>query len=348
MRPSARKNFERMLLCKTEALGSEIFASDNARKVVHHTCKSRACSSCGHRATTLWQRSQWAALPDIPYAGVTFTMPESLWPFFQNNRHLLKDLPALGAEVIQQYAKTEHSALVLIMVVQHTFGRHLNFNPHLHILMSVGGLDQHRGSWIADLNFNRSRLMQSWRFAVITYISSAYKKGLLLTDRTASQLEVLLQIEEKRWWSAHLDRFTSKRHFPRYACRYVRRPPIAQYRFTEVSTDWIRSKTKDHRSKRVVITTYKPKDFIASLAEHIPDRYSNSIRHFGLLSPRSKGALFTALFLILGQTQLRKPQRLSWALSIQRDFNINPLLDSAGERMSWCGRVAGRTDAKQD
>ena len=134
----------------------------------------------------------------------------------------------------------------------------------------------------------------------------------------------------------------------RYAGRYVRRPPIAQYRFTEASADWISFKTKDHRSKRVVITTYKPKDFIASLAEHIPDRYSNSIRHFGLLSPRLKGALFTALFLILGQTQLRKPQRLSWALSIQRAFNINPLLDSAGKRMSWCGRVAGRTDAKQD
>lgn len=54
-----------------------------------------------HRATKLWQREQWAALPDMRYAGVVFTMPDVLWPIFRENRHLLNDLPALGAAVIR-------------------------------------------------------------------------------------------------------------------------------------------------------------------------------------------------------------------------------------------------------
>ena len=121
-RPAVRENFSRMINCRTPALGAEIFASTNEEKLVYHTCKSRACPSCGHRATLLWQREQWASLPDIRYAGITLTMPDVLWSIFQQNRHLLHDLPALGAAVIQQWVKIKFGARVLIMVIPHTFG----------------------------------------------------------------------------------------------------------------------------------------------------------------------------------------------------------------------------------
>src|SRR6266566_8599699 len=102
-RPAVRQNFEKMINCRTPALGAEVYASETEEKLVYHTCKSRACPSCGHRATQLWQREQWAALPDIPYAGVVLTMPDLLWTIFQRNRHLLHDLPALGAAAIQHW-----------------------------------------------------------------------------------------------------------------------------------------------------------------------------------------------------------------------------------------------------
>ncbi len=65
-RQSVRENFQRILNCRTPALGGEVFASENEEKTVFHTCKSKACPSCGYRATLLWQREQWAALPDCP------------------------------------------------------------------------------------------------------------------------------------------------------------------------------------------------------------------------------------------------------------------------------------------
>ena len=122
-RSVVRNNFDRMINCRTLALGAEVFASDFEQKIVPHTCKSRFCPSCGHRSTELWQRDLSADLPDIPYVGLVFTMPNVLWPIFQQNRHLLYDLPRLGAAVIQQWLKAQYGVRVLILVVEHTFKR---------------------------------------------------------------------------------------------------------------------------------------------------------------------------------------------------------------------------------
>ena len=139
-RPSVREAFSKVIDCGTKALGAEVFASDREERVVYHTCKSRACPSCGYQATRAWQRNQWRELPDIPYAHVVLTMPDVLWPLFQQNRHLLHNLPVLGAQVLQQWARQKYGVRLMIVVIPHTFGRHLNFNSHLHILVSEGGL----------------------------------------------------------------------------------------------------------------------------------------------------------------------------------------------------------------
>jgi len=90
------------------------------------------------------------------------------------------------------------------MIVPHTFARRLTFMPHLHILVSAGGFDKAKTIWIAKLNFNNPLLMQRWRLAVITYLRTAYTAGLLRTNKTASQLEILLDMQEERWWSTDI------------------------------------------------------------------------------------------------------------------------------------------------
>lgn len=338
-RPAVRDNFNRMINCKTPALGAEIFASTNEEKLVYHTCKSRACPSCGHRATLLWQREQWASLPDIRYAGIALTMSGELWPFFQQNRHLLHDLPALGAAVIQQWVKIKYGARVLIMVIPHTFGARLNFNSHLHVLVSTGGLRDSDGRWIDRLQFDRQKLMHMWRFAVITFLRDALKGGILKSNLHPANLKAILA-REYRWWSVHVDYFQSKEHFLRYAGRYARRPPIAQHRFEEITHEAVRFSLKDKRLKMRVSVEYSPADFVSLLAEHVPDRYRHAVRHFGLLAPRSKSQTAKAILLLLHQHERPRPRRLGWAYSIRRDFGNDPLVDSHGQRMRWAGRLS--------
>jgi hypothetical protein len=193
-RPVVRDSFDKMTRCRTQTLGGEVFASDLETKIVPHTCKSRSCPSCGHRATELWQRQLSADLPDIPYVGLVFTMPDVLWTIFRKNRHLLYDLPRLGASVIQQWVKAEYGARVMILVVQHTFGRRLNFNPHLHILVSAGGLHEGKGRWIDSLTFDRNKLMNMWRNTVITFLRQALRARVLTSELSADKLDTTLSM----------------------------------------------------------------------------------------------------------------------------------------------------------
>ncbi|MFZ3210829.1 MAG: transposase [Terriglobales bacterium] len=338
-RPAVRQNFEKMINCRTPALGAEVYASKTEEKLVYHTCKSRACPSCGHRATQLWQREQWIALPDVPFAGLVFTMPNVLWPIFQQNRHLLHDLAALGAAVIQQWVKARYGVRVLIMVVQHTFGRCLNFHPHLHILVSAGGLRESEGRWITPLRFDRDALMHMWRYAVITYLREASKAKVLTSDLAAEDLQAVLKTQYERWWNIDIAGFMSKAQFLRYAGRYIRWPPIAQHRFAEITDREVQFRRKDLKQKRQVITWYSIEEFVATLAEHVLDRYRHAIRYFWLLAPGSKRRTSAALFALLGQEKRRRPQRLSWANSLRKHFGVDPLVDSGGQPMHWVGRL---------
>ncbi len=104
VRDAVRVNFRKVCECRTPALGAEVYVCAADEKVFYHTCKSKCYPSCGNRGTQLWQREQWATLPDIPFVGIVFTMPDLFWPIFQAHRHLQHDLPALRAAVLQQWA----------------------------------------------------------------------------------------------------------------------------------------------------------------------------------------------------------------------------------------------------
>jgi hypothetical protein len=338
-RPAVRENFEKMINCRTPALGAEVFASETEEKLVYHTCKSRSCPSCGQRATLLWQREQWNALPDIPYSGMGFTMPRELWLIFRQNRRLLHDLPALAAAVIQQWVRIRYGVRVLIVVVPHTFGRHLTFNAHLHVMVSAGGLNESEGKWITPLHFDSRKLMPMWRYAVITYLRAALKKGLLASEASPEEIRVMLETQYERWWNVYVDPIRSKWHFLRYVARYVRRPPIAQHRFTKITDREVEFLTKDLKEKRVVTTHYLIEEFTDALAAHVPDRYKHAMRRFGLLAPRTQRATSAALFLLLGQKKRPHPLRLGWRNSLRKYFGVDPLVDSRGRSMHWIGRT---------
>ena len=138
-----RVNFRKVCECGTPALGGEVYASAAEQKVFYHSCKSKCCPSCGNRGTQLWQREQWAALPDIPFVGIVLTMPDLFWPIFQAHRRLQYDLPALGAAVLQHWAWNRYRVRLYIVVIQHTFGGRLNHHPHLHVMVSAGGMNPH-------------------------------------------------------------------------------------------------------------------------------------------------------------------------------------------------------------
>jgi hypothetical protein len=294
VRDAVRDNFRKVLMCRTPALGGEVYASANREKVFCHTCKSKCCPGCGNRGTLLWQREQWATLPDIPFVGIVLTMPGAFWPVFQAHRLLQHDLPALGAAVLQQWAWTRYRMRLCMVVVQHTFGGRLNYNPHLHIMVSAGGLDSAEARWVQSLTFDQEQIMDLWRSAVCAYLFKAHRDGLLRPFSLPAEFNDFIHRQLQRDWNIHITPRMSKGHFLRYAGRYIRRLPISQKRILQVTEQEVVYQVKDTRQSKANRTTVleearcTPVEFVAILSQHILDRYRHSMRYFGLLAPRSK------------------------------------------------------------
>jgi len=229
------------------------------------------------------------------------------------------------------------------MAILHTFNGQLEFNSHVHTMVSGGALSVHSGGWTTPVYYNRERLMMAWRRAVIELLRAALRMGLLQANTTANEMEALLSEQEARWWSNKIQSFKSKEHLLRYAGRYVRRPPIAQHRITFIGEQSVTFWSKDKKQRRRVYVTCSLEEFIDRWAQHIPERYQHTIRSFGLFAPRLLSQTSAAIFVLLGQKQRPRPKPRAWAVSLKRDFRRDPLLDSTGKGMRWIRRLPPKT-----
>jgi hypothetical protein len=339
-RKTVRDNFNKVLACRTPALGAEVYASANEKKIVYHTCKSKCCPSCGNRATLLWQREQWAMLPDVPFVGIVLTMPDVLWPLFRGAPRLQHDLPALGALVIKNWAWTKYRVRLCIMVIQHTFGGHLNYNPHLHMMVSGAGLNPAKSLWIRSLAFDKEEIMEDWRLAVVEYLKRTHRRGSRMAAN--ADLHVCLRRQAARRWNVHVTHHMSKQHFLAYAGRYIRRLPISQRRILSVSADEVVYQSKDTRTKTFVENRCTPGHFLDLIAQHVPGHYRHSMRYFGLLAPTVKSATGAVVFALSNSPRRAKPKRQSWAASLQKHFGRDPLTDAKGQSMRWIGSLPAK------
>ena len=340
MRPSVRWAFGKAWQCRTPELGAEVYASEKGERTFYHTCKSRPCSSCGYRAVVQWQRGWWAALPDALYKGITFTMPDVLWSLFRDNPLVAKALPALAAEVIKARISAKYGLRVGVIAILHTFNGKLEFNSHVHTMVTGGGLYGSSDTWVSRAYHERDLLMEAWRRAVIALIRAALRAGRLRTKMTADQIEEMLTEQENRSWSIKIQSFKSKEHFLRYAGRYVRRPPIAQRRITYIGERTVTFWFNDKRLRSKIYVQCSLEEFVDRWAQHIPERYQHAFRTFGLFAPRTLSQTSAGVFAILGQERRPRPKPRCWADSLKRDFGHDPLLDPTGKRMKWVRRLA--------
>ncbi len=337
--PHVRENLSKIIKCGTIALGAEVYASKTESKLVYHTCKSRFCTSCGQRATEAWQEDLEAILPDIPYIGITFTVPKELRPILQQNQHILHGMPAMGAEAIQLWAKAQYGVRLIVLVVQQTFGGFLNFVPHLHVLVSAGGLLESKNRWIHRLKYDECELMRAWRYAVIAFLSEAHNKNVLQSSLSDEELMTMFASQHKRSWNIFISRTGSKAYRLKHDGRYIRRPPIAQHRLRRIGNHQVEYLAKDTRLKQFVQKLYTPEEFVDILIQHVPLRGRRAMRYFGLLSPRSKARTWAAVFVLLKQKRRPHPPRLCWRWLRLKTSGVDPLLDTLRQPMHWVGRL---------
>jgi hypothetical protein len=269
-------------------------------------------------------------------------MPRELLPIFRDNPLLAKALPTLAAKLIEAGTRAKYGLRVGVIAILHTFNGPLEFNSHVHTMVTGGGLYGSSDTWISRVYYERNPLMEAWRRAVIALLRAALRAGRLHTKMTVDQMEEMLTQQENRWWSIKIQSFKSKEHFLQYAGRYVRRPPIAQRRITHVGERTVTFWFKDKKLHRRVFVQCLLEEFIDRWEQHIPERYQHAVSSFGLFAPRALRQTSAAIFAILGQERRPRPKPRRWADSLKRDFGHDPLLDETGSRMKWVRRLPAK------
>ena len=144
LRPVILKEVDKMLSCR-DPLRSGYHkytcpTHPDVEVVVPHTCKSRFCSSCGKLAVDNWIASSMPRFLDVPHHHLVFTIPAQLRNIFLYDRSLLNLLFTASSRTVLDWCGETGGYLPGVCSVLHTFGSDLKFNPHIHLLITSGGL----------------------------------------------------------------------------------------------------------------------------------------------------------------------------------------------------------------
>jgi len=346
----------KLLSCKTAILGYKKYACSNPdcsnSKYVPHTCKCKACSSCGKKATEAWIQKQNNVLPDTTWQHITFTMPSELWDFFWCNRYLLNEVCKLAANCILMLAANK-GVTPGIFVALHTFGRDLKRNVHVHLSTTQGGITTDLKSW-KSLYFKQSILMNLWRYNIVTLFRNAYKKNkLIIPPSIKSQLnnaftfEQLLNSLYKKYWMVHCAKSTPTPKLTiAYLGRYFKRPPIAESKLKHYDGNEVTFKYLDHTSGTYRNFKLSAEDFIGRFVQHIPDTGFRMIRYYGFLANRIRGKILPIVYDLLGQ-EAKTAKAPTYAELLQRAFGVDPFkCILCGQQLILTEYSFGKTKAK--
>ena len=145
-------------------------------RVVPHTCKSRFCSSCGKVGTDQWIERAMVSFLDVPYRHIVFTIPSELWNIFPYDRALLSRLFTAAERTVLEWCKQKKRYVPGVVTVLHTFGSVLNFNTHIHLLMTEGGLSPNREQWVSNDFIPWKMLKDRWKYWIMEFLRPELKR----------------------------------------------------------------------------------------------------------------------------------------------------------------------------
>jgi hypothetical protein len=300
---------------------------------VAFSCKSTFCLSCAREYGRKWVETVKEMLhPGVIYRHLTLTMPSGLWTLvYQNRGELLEGLMKIVAPAMKEAvkkAKGKEVELGYIVVLQ-TAGRAATFNPHLHVLMTDGGLTK-KGKWQELGYINYSLLHQIWKVYVLKMIEER-----LSEDEKAKKLVEEMRQKYPKGFVVHLQKNILPRlkQLTKYIVKYVVSPPMALSRIIRYEqeagkvTYWYR----DHISKKKKQETVSREIFIGRMAQHILPKGFQRIRYYGLQATcklkRAREGIEVALkgVVQLGMRIVEGVKRMSYRERMKVSFGYDPI-----------------------
>jgi hypothetical protein len=316
------REVEKFRLCGEQEAGFKLFACDfcGEVKIVPHRCKGRFCNTCATGYMDEWSNKTAENMYNMPHRHIMFTMPEELWEIFLKRRELLKDLMDEAVKLLKEWFEKREKVEVGIMAGLHTFGATMIFYPHVHVMVTEGGLT--KDGTMKRVGFIPYEMLRiRWR-AILTKMLR--KK---LSGRDKKRYEKTIEEAYKNnkngfVVSAPKNKGKVKnRERIKYIGRYIRRPAIALRRIVSYDGKVVVIKYLDKRDKKEKTEEIEVMEFIARIIRHIPDKGFKTIRYYGLYARRRKKQVDEILKVKKGKILKKK-----WKEKIEEETRRNPLI----------------------
>jgi hypothetical protein len=305
--------------CRTAALGGHL---DQCTACGHehpsyNSCRNRHCPKCQALAQERWIEAQRARLLAVPHFHVVFTLPAELRPLAAfARRAVFRALFRCAASTLAAFARSRLSGSVGATLVLHTWTRKLEFHPHVHAIVTGGGLSQDATRWSPahrSFLFPVKAMSTVFRAKMLAQLRRDYRKGHFDRFRDFQDPQAFARLARSvaklDWHLYAKPSFARGQYVLDYLGRYTHRVGLANSRLLAVSDSAVTFRTKGNAT-----TTVDPLTLLRRFVQHVlPSRF-HKIRHFGLYASRARCARARAL---LGIPAPRR-KRLSWMEHLRR------------------------------
>lgn len=296
--PHVFKAANQIMACRTAKLGTDVYQCPQCEmtKFVYHSCKNRFCPRCGQSETEHWAVTILSQLPTLKHHHVVFTLPAQLRRLAKANPELLYTLLFhASAEVIKEWFTEKHHAIPGIISVLQTAGSDLHYHPHIHMIVSAGGLKA--GKWFelaSDYLVNAKYLQKKFRWLFLKELVAAYDHGRLqLPGELAAMQErrqfmrLVKKLHALEWVVSVQPPLTDPQKIVHYVGRYTRRACLSEYRIVNFAAGVITFECKDYTTAedgkpgtKTVSLHYA--EFFDRLFQHVPLPSFRMVRYYGL------------------------------------------------------------------
>jgi Putative transposase/Transposase zinc-binding domain len=273
---------------------------------VNHSCGNRHCPQCQQHTTQQWLQHHLDTQLPGPHCLLTFTVPEALRPFIRSHqRPAYQALFQASSMALKQLAKDQRfigTDLLGFTGVLHTWGRQLQYHPHIHDIVPGGGLSPDRTAWRPART----------NFLVPVKALSPISRALFKEEMHHAGL--LERIDPQVWtipWNVHSQAKPHGHSAFTSLAPYVFKVALSNHRLVSLPDRTVTFTYRKVGSARLRTAHLDVMEFLRRFLQHVLPHGFMKVRHFGFLHTSCAVPLAT-IRLLMGQShpsEGRPPQR---------------------------------------